>query len=55
MLVSPGCLVGPTTDYSTDVLLSQWFDFDRVILLVFAVLMVALLIASELHYAYGGW
>jgi hypothetical protein len=28
---------------------------DRVILPVFAVLMVALLIASELHYACGGW
>ena len=41
--------------YSTGVLVSQWVDFDHVILLVFAVLMVALLIASELHYTYGVW
>ncbi len=32
----------------------QW-DFSSVLLLTFGVLMVALLIASELHYAYGVW
>jgi len=41
--------------YSTGVLVSQWVDFDHVILLVFAVLMVALLVASEWHYTYGVW
>jgi len=34
---------------------SQWLDLDWILLLVFGVLMVALLIASELLYTYGGW
>ena len=47
--------LGCTLDYSTDVLLSQGWSLNWVILLVFAVLMMALLIASELHYTYGVW
>ena len=37
------------TYYSTDVLVSQWCWFDRVLVAVFAVVMIALFIASELH------
>ena len=47
--------LGFTLDYSTDVLVSQECSLDRVILLVFAVLMVGLLIAIELHDTFGAW
>ena len=42
--------LGSTSEYSTYVLVCQLFSLDLVILLVFAVLMVALLIAGELLY-----
>ena len=47
--------LGCTLYYSTDVLVSQLCSLNRMSLVVLAAVMVALLIASELHYTYGVW